>query len=81
MRFRSSGALVRSISWPLALPAGSAPMTQPIPAAEDLLVTSGEIGSRGGHRVAALRPEPKTLNAVTGVDLPAKELIGSLLRT
>jgi peptide/nickel transport system substrate-binding protein len=78
MRFQFYCALVLLTSWPLALPAGSAPTTQSITAAEDLLVTSGEIGSRGGQLVASLRSDPKTLNPVTGVDLPSKELIGLL---
>ena len=78
MRFRLSLALVLLISWPLALPAGSAPWAQSVKPAEDILVTSGEIGSRGGQLVASLRADPKTLNPVTGVDLPSKELIGLL---
>ena len=45
---------------------------------EELLVTSGEIGSRGGRLVASVRSDPKTLNPVTAVDLPSKELIALL---
>jgi peptide/nickel transport system substrate-binding protein len=45
---------------------------------EDVLVTSGEIGTRGGRLVASLRADPKTLNPVTAVDLPSKELIALL---
>ena len=52
MRFRLSRSLVLLISWPLALPAGSALWAQSVKPAEDILVTSGEIGSRGGQLVA-----------------------------
>jgi len=81
MRFRLSRSLARLISWPLALPAGSAPWAKSVKPAEDILVTSGEIGSRGGQLVASLRADPKTLNPVTGVDLPSRELIALLSST
>ena len=42
---------------------------------EDQLIVPGTIGVRGGRLVAALRSEPKTLNPVTALDLPSKEVI------
>jgi peptide/nickel transport system substrate-binding protein len=72
MRFRLISALLLLISLPRASATGSAPAVQ---AGQDVLVTSGEIGSRGGRLVASLRSDPKTLNPVTAVDLPSKELI------
>src|SRR5712675_3391032 len=45
---------------------------------EDVLVTPGEIGQRGGRLVASLHSDPKTLNPVTVVDLPSKEVIALL---
>src|SRR5215467_4949629 len=43
-----------------------------------LLVTPSELGTRGGRLVASLRSDPKTLNPVTAVDVPSKELIALL---
>src|SRR5262249_33950234 len=45
---------------------------------EELLVSPGEEGKRGGQLVASLRSDPKTLNPVTAVDLSSLELIGLL---
>ena len=45
---------------------------------EDVLVMPGEIGQRGGRLVASLHSDPKTLNPVTVVDLPSKEVIALL---
>ncbi len=42
---------------------------------EELLMTSGEVGRYGGRLVVSLRSEPKTLNPVTAVDNPSKEVI------
>lgn len=42
---------------------------------EQLLILPGAAGVRGGRLVAALRSEPKTLNPVTALDLPSKEVI------
>jgi len=47
-------------------------------AGEELLILPGTIGVRGGRLVAALRSEPKTLNPVTALDLPSKEVIALL---
>ena len=57
--------------------AGSAPSQTPKPD-EELLVLPGKAGVRGGRVVAALRSEPKTLNPVTALDLPSKEVIALL---
>lgn len=45
---------------------------------EELLILPGKVGVRGGRVVAALRSEPKTLNPVTALDLPSKEVIALL---
>ena len=37
-------------------------------------MTAGEIGQRGGRLVASLRADPKSLNPVTAVDLPSKQV-------
>ena len=58
--------------------AGSTAAAQTVKPGQDVLVTSNEIGSRGGRLVASLRSDPKTLNPVTAVDLPSKELIALL---
>ncbi len=44
----------------------------------EVLVVPGEIGQRGGRLVASLHSDPKTLNPVTVVDLPSKEVIALL---
>ncbi len=41
---------------------------------EELMVTNGAPGRAGGRIVAALRPEPKTLNSVLAVDDSSREL-------
>ena len=43
--------------------------------AEESLVVPGEIGQRGGRLVVSLRAEPKTLNPLTAVDAPSREVI------
>lgn len=58
--------------------ADSAPRPQAIRPGEEILVTSGDIGNPGGRLAASLRSDPKTLNPVTAVDLPSKELMGLL---
>jgi len=45
---------------------------------EELLVLPGEIGRSGGRLVVALRSEPKTLNPLTSVDIPSREVIGTM---
>jgi peptide/nickel transport system substrate-binding protein len=44
-------------------------------AGEELLTLPGEIGRGGGRLVVSLRAEPKTLNPVTAVDAPSREVI------
>src|SRR5260370_24655707 len=53
-------------------------MAQVVKSSEDVLVSHGEIGKRGGRLVASLRSDPKTLSPITAVDLPSKELIALL---
>jgi peptide/nickel transport system substrate-binding protein len=47
--------------------------------AEELQVTSAEVGRSGGRLVLALRAEPKTLNPVTAVDSPSREVIWRMM--
>jgi peptide/nickel transport system substrate-binding protein len=44
-------------------------------ASEELLTLSGGIGNQGGRIVVSLRAEPKTLNPLTAVDAPSREVI------
>ncbi len=78
MRFRLTCALLVLSSWPLALAGDSTSAAQAVKPSEDVLVTADESGRRGGRLVASLRSEPKTLNPITAVDLPSKELIALL---
>src|SRR5215467_5865875 len=57
---------------------GSNVTAQAVKPGQDVLVTPNETGTRGGRLVASLRSDPKTLNPVTAVDLPSKELIALL---
>jgi ABC-type transport system substrate-binding protein len=57
--------------------AASAPSKTAKPG-EEMLVLPGKVGVRGGRVVAALRSEPKTLNPLTALDLPSKEVIALL---
>ncbi len=43
--------------------------------AGESLAVPGEIGQRGGRLVVSLRAEPKTLNPLTAVDAPSREVI------
>jgi hypothetical protein len=54
--------------------AASAPSKTAKPC-EEMLVLPGKVGVRGGRVVAALRSEPKTLNPLTALNLPSKEVI------
>ena len=47
-------------------------------AAPEFLSVPGEVGQRGGRIVLALRAEPKTLNPLTSVDAPSREVIGTM---
>jgi peptide/nickel transport system substrate-binding protein len=51
----------------------------PAPAAEEFLKTTGEVGVYGGRLVVAQRAEPKTLNPVTAVDNPSRDVIRRLM--
>jgi len=50
---------------------------QPNPAPE-LLSLPGEAGHQGGRIILSLRAEPKTLNPLTAVDAPSREVIGTM---
>lgn len=54
-------------------------LPQPAEPGEQLQITSGDPGRYGGHLVVAQRSEPKTLNPVTAVDAPSREVIGRLM--
>jgi peptide/nickel transport system substrate-binding protein len=58
------------------LEGASALAPQPLRPGEEVLITQGEVGRSGGRLVASLRSEPKTLNPVTALDLPSKQVIG-----
>jgi len=61
------------------LSAGIVPCkAQTVPTSEEVLIAQGEIGRPGGRLVTSLRADPKTLNPVTVVDLPSKEVLGLL---
>jgi peptide/nickel transport system substrate-binding protein len=44
----------------------------------EVLSVPGEIGRAGGRAVVSLRAEPKTLNPLTAVDAPSREVIGTI---
>lgn len=54
----------------------SEPTLQGSKSDEDILVTAGDSGRRGGRLQASLHSDPKTLNPVTAVDVPSKQIIG-----
>lgn len=56
----------------------TAPLPEAIKPTEEILVLPMKIGIRGGHLVVGLRSEPKTLNPVTALDVPSKEVIALL---
>jgi peptide/nickel transport system substrate-binding protein len=62
-----------------AATAAVAQVPQPITRAEDLLVTSNAPGKYGGRIAVALRAEPKSLNPVTSLDQPSREVIGRMM--
>lgn len=45
---------------------------------EELLALPGETGRSGGRLVVALRAEPKTLNPLTAIEAPSREVIGTM---
>jgi len=56
----------------------SANPPQELTAQEDLLITTGNTGQRGGRLLASLRSDPKTLNPITAVDAPSKQVLSLL---
>lgn len=48
---------------------------QAVKSGEETLALRGKIGVRGGRLTVAFRSEPKTLNPVTGLDQPSKEIV------
>jgi peptide/nickel transport system substrate-binding protein len=58
--------------------APAAPTPQASKTDEDILITVGDTGRRGGRLLASLHSDPKTLNPVTAVDFPSKQVIGLL---
>jgi peptide/nickel transport system substrate-binding protein len=44
----------------------------------EVLSVPGEIGRAGGRAVVSLRAEPKTLNPLTAMDAPSREVIGTM---
>ena len=55
-----------------------APAPQAPKAEEDILITAGETGRRGGRLLVSLHSDPKTLNPVAAVDVPSKQVIALL---
>src|SRR5215510_2431580 len=51
---------------------------QPAPPGEELLTQAGEKGAPGGRLIVSLRADPKSLNPVTAIDLPSKQVIALL---
>jgi peptide/nickel transport system substrate-binding protein len=45
---------------------------------QEFLSVPGEIGQAGGRLAVSLRAEPKTLNPLTAVDAPSREVIGAM---
>lgn len=65
--------------WTLVLSFGvPASAIQAAKVVEDLLPVPGVVGQPGGRLIASLRDDPKTLNPVTALDLPSKEVISLL---
>lgn len=54
----------------LCAPAASSRQSSP-----DVMVSGAEVGRSGGQLVIALRAEPRTLNPVTALDSPSREVI------
>ncbi len=67
------------VSLLVAPSAAVAQRPQPITPAEDLLITGNDPGKYGGRVVVALRAEPKTLNPVTALDQPSREVMGRMM--
>ena len=71
--------------WRLAVPlclsvqAIAAPPPQPIQRGEQVLLTDNDPGKYGGRIVLALRTEPKTLNPLTALDQPSRDVLGRMM--
>jgi peptide/nickel transport system substrate-binding protein len=59
----------------IAFAAGPAPLAK----GEEVLVTSNASGSYSGTLTVAVRTEPKTLNPVTALDGPSRDVIGRMV--
>jgi len=59
----------------LLVASGVAQTTKSAPAKEELLTSPGEVGRYGGRLVVSHRAEAKTLNPVTAVDRPSREVL------
>ena len=78
---------MRDLSWfwrltvPLCLSvqAIAAPPPQPLQRGEQVLLTDNDPGKYGGRIVLALRTEPKTLNPLTALDQPSRDVLGRMM--
>ena len=78
---------MRDLSWfwrltvPLCLSiqAIAAPPPQPLQRGEQVLLTDSDPGKYGGRIVLALRTEPKTLNPLTALDQPSRDVLGRMM--
>ena len=77
-RRRFALSLVLTCASTVALTAKGLPRPRQTNAQEELLALPGEIGRSGGRLVVSLRGEPKTLNPLTAVDAPSREVIGAM---
>jgi peptide/nickel transport system substrate-binding protein len=80
MKTKARQTLSRLLAWTLVAAALSSSLSaaQAAKAAEDVLVMPGESSPTGGRLIASLRADPKTLNPVTALDVPSKEVISLL---
>ena len=63
----------------LSVQAIAAPPPQPIQRGEQVLLTDNDPGKYGGRIVLALRTEPKTLNPLTALDQPSRDVLGRMM--
>ena len=77
-RCRIALTLLLACSTFISAPAKGAPHSPQASPKEELLSLPGEIGRPGGRLVVSLRAEPKTLNPLTAVDAPSREVIGAM---
>lgn len=75
-KFRSKRVVVRAVLAAIAFWSIShGTVARPGAGREELLVAPGEVGRPGGRIVVSLRAEPKTLNPLTALDAPSREVI------